>query len=454
MNTLTAALSGLACSAVLAHAPVVDDTTSVVRVNVTSQQHLEQLEAAGAEPLACRIGLGEQLFAVDTTFGEALAEEGAVIVERDLKAAIAASRATARGAGFFDDYQPWDQINIKLDELGADPIAEIVTIGDTIQQRTVRGLKIGSDAGGPKPAVLVNGTQHAREWISPAACMFLADMLVTEYGSDARITNILDKVDIYVIPVTNADGYVYSWADDENRFWRKNRRSNGAGSFGVDPNRNWAEAWGQFGSSGNPNSSIYRGPKPFSEPCTANLRDFILATPEIRGHIDVHNFAQLVLGVWAHTNDDAPDGETLLPLGEAMNTAIIAEHNSDFDFRTGEAGIGFAAGTMPDWTFAELGIMGWTYELRDQGQSGFLLPASQIVEASEECAAGVLRLAEQIAECPHDLNLDGVVNADDLAIFIGRWGNDRGLADTDLSGTVGSGDLAGLLAAWGSNCSL
>lgn len=453
MKSLLTALSGLVAAAALAHTPTVDETTAVVRVNVASYEHLEQLEAMGAEPLACRVGPGVQHFVADTLVAESLEKLGGVIVEHDVQAALERVHAGVRGGGFFDDYQPWDAINAKLDELALSPLAEIVIVGDTLEGRTVRGLKI-STGGGAKPAVMVNGAQHAREWISPASCMFFADKLINDYGTDAQITNVLNAVDFYVVPVTNADGYVYSWTPG-NRFWRKNRRSNGGGSFGVDPNRNWSEGWGlSSGSSGSSSSSIYRGPAPFSEPCTANLRDFILSVPEIRAHVDVHNFAQLVLGAWAYTNTSAPEAQTLIPLGQAQSDAMEGVHGTSFDARTGSGGIGLASGVAPDWSFGELGVMAWTYELRDTGQFGFQLPASQLVPAAEECVAGLLRLAEQMAFCPTDLNLDGVVDAGDLAIFLSRWDSDRGLGDTDLDGVIGSGDLASMLAAWGTTCPL
>lgn len=458
MKTLSASCVFLA-SVALGHGSAggvsgLGEGDSLIRVEVESWAELETLEKSGANPWSCRVGLGDQLFSMEAAAAAAMVARGeAEMVEADLRSAIEASlgEAATRGGGFFDSYQTWAAIDARLDDVATDPRVSIVEIGETLEGRMVRGVRVTADgSGAQKPAILINGGQHAREWISPAACMWLIDQLVAGYGLDAGVTAALDGVDIIVVPVANPDGYVYSWTND--RFWRKNRRPNGGSSFGVDPNRNWAEAWGGSGSSGFPGSQIYRGPAPFSEPCTANLRDFIFANPEIRAHIDVHNFAQLLLGAWAYTDSPAPFGETLLPLGEAINTAIVQENGANYDFRTGAGGIGFAAGSMPDWTFGELGILSWTLELRDTGQFGFLLPASQIVPTGEEATAGIVRLARQIAECPTDLNLDGTVDADDLAIVLARWGADRGLSDVDLSGTVDAGDLAGLLASWGQSC--
>ncbi len=50
---------------------------------------------------------------------------------------------------------------------------------------------------------------------------------------------------------------------------------------------------------------------------------------------------------------------------------------------------------------------------------------------------------------PADLNNDGFVNAGDLAILLGAWGNAGGPADINDDGTVNASDLSILLGAWG-----
>jgi hypothetical protein len=46
-----------------------------------------------------------------------------------------------------------------------------------------------------------------------------------------------------------------------------------------------------------------------------------------------------------------------------------------------------------------------------------------------------------------DLNCDGAVNAQDLAVLLSNWGG-SGAADLNGDGTVGAQDLAILLGAW------
>ena len=75
--------------------------------------------------------------------------------------------------------------------------------------------------------------------------------------------------EIYVMPVVNADGYVYnsdSGGDTAN--WRKNRRCPVPPYIGIDLNRNFGYKWGfdNQGSTNNPWDETYRGPSAFSEP--------------------------------------------------------------------------------------------------------------------------------------------------------------------------------------------
>lgn len=48
-----------------------------------------------------------------------------------------------------------------------------------------------------------------------------------------------------------------------------------------------------------------------------------------------------------------------------------------------------------------------------------------------------------------DLNNDGFVNAQDLAILLGAWGTSNALADINADGIVNAQDLARVLSAWG-----
>lgn len=81
--------------------------------------------------------------------------------------------------------------------------------------------------------------------------------------------------------------------------WRKNRRDNGNGSFGVDLNRNWGFLWGlnDQGSSPDPWSNTYRGTAPFSEPETEAMRQFINAH-DFSVIVNYHSSGDMYLKPW------------------------------------------------------------------------------------------------------------------------------------------------------------
>lgn len=60
--------------------------------------------------------------------------------------------------------------------------------------------------------------------------------------------------------------------------WRKNRKRATAFCSGIDLNRNYGYKWGGAGTSNNPCSDIYRGTGAFSEPETAAVKNFFLAS--------------------------------------------------------------------------------------------------------------------------------------------------------------------------------
>lgn len=235
----------------------------------------------------------------------------------------------------------------------------------------------------PRNYVMVGGI-HAREWISPAVCMHLAHKLVDTFlQSETLFSEMLtDKIGVWIIPSINPDGYRYSWTND--RYWRKNRRNNGGGSYGVDLNRNFAKAWGGAGSSGNPGSETYRGPSAFSEPETYGLRDFCQTLPNLKAMIDWHSYGQYILWPWSYTTTPAPDDAWLRTIGNAMRDSMLAHGGATYEAGQGSVTLYIASGTSKDWFYDVFRAASYTIELRDTGQYGFVLPTNQITPTQDE----------------------------------------------------------------------
>lgn|GEM_PF-6331597 len=360
--------------------------------------------------------------------------------------------ATIAQAEWYDSYKNLSSVYGRLDQFEIDhsELVSSFSIGQSYEGREIRGIKI-SGSGGTKqnrPAVLLNGTLHAREWISPMTNMYAAEQLLGQYGTNSDIRSLLDEVDFYVIPVVNPDGYEYSWASPSNRFWRKNRRVNGNGSFGVDLNRNWGVGWGlNSGSSGNSFSDIYRGTAPFSEPETQALRDFYFGHQNLVANIDFHSFSQLILGPFGYTSVTEPaDAALLMSIAEQMSTAIEGVHGETY-VPESASDLYLASGISTDWVYENQNVYSYTIELRPDGPlrlSSFALPETQILPTVEEVFAGVLHLGQVTAALAHgDFNYDQQYDSSDLdALTAGILsGTSKAEYDVDGDATVSTADV-------------
>lgn len=317
----------------------------------------------------------------------------------DVDAVAAAERArieaaeVARPGNWFAEYRDYETVDAYLDVLAArrPDLARVEPLGSSTNGRRIRALRLSAAEGDAK-AIVLNGGQHAREWISVMVSTCVADRMIAGYDTDPRIRTVLDERVVWVAPVINPDGYVHSWESD--RYWRKNR----AEPYGVDLNRNWSVGFGGRGSSSNRRSQIYRGPHAFSEPETRALRDLIAREPVV-AHIDFHSFGQMILYPWGYTKKPSPDRDRFAALGDAMASAIAGTHGERYKLMSA-AELYAAGGTALDWSYEEGGAFGFTIELRPTGGSGFVLPPEQIVPTCDEGLAAVLALVERVEDGP------------------------------------------------------
>jgi len=251
-----------------------------------------------------------------------------------------------------------------------------------------------------KPVILIDGGIHAREWVSPASVMYMASEIVKD-------ATLLDNIEWKLIPCLNPDGYIYSWTAD--RLWRKNRSCNQADrkkggpcqtvSRGTDLNRNFGYKWGVSGSSGFSFSEIYRGEKEFSEPESQALRDTVLRVKDrLKGYVSVHSYGQMILHPWGYTDGDHPDHAKLEKMGQRMSDAMLQVHGERYTVGSAAQVLYSAAGGSDDWV-SSLGVpYSYTFELRDQGATGFILPPHLIQPTVTETYFGIRALAEGIIE--------------------------------------------------------
>ncbi len=128
-----------------------------------------------------------------------------------------------------------------------------------LEGRYIYALKISDNVSidEDEPEVLYMGNHHAREIMSVDIPLRFAQYLLANYGTDPDVTAMVNEREIYFVPMVNPDGHVYvelNHSGDSDYWWRKNRRRNYDGSYGVDLNRNYGYMWGydNIGSSPMP----------------------------------------------------------------------------------------------------------------------------------------------------------------------------------------------------------
>lgn len=155
-----------------------------------------------------------------------------------------------------------------------------------------------------------------------------------------------------------------------------------------------------LGTSSNPDSEIYKGPSAGSEPEVVSIGRFIQRQVGLVAGIDVHSYGALVLRSFGWTAEPSPDEETLKPIGDIIADRMSNVANMPYDSeRSGE--LYPASGAMDDWMYEKALITGMTFELRDKGYYGFLLPPNQIVAGGNELVEGIITLAEQLPMKKH-----------------------------------------------------
>ena len=313
----------------------------------------------------------------------------------------------------FPCYRTITEVYARLDEIAAayPNLVEKITIGYSYENRPLRVLKLTNKAtSGTKPRFFVMANIHGRELITPETALVYIEYIVNNYGTSADITWLLDSQEIYVLASSNPDGHVKNEPGLPWTWWRKNVHPYGScapDSIGVDLNRNHSFKWTGSGSSTDPCDDTYRGPSEASEPETAVVQSYIRSLfPDQRGPgdtdpapdtatgvmITLHSYSNLVLWPWGWTTTAAPNSTGLAALGRKM---------ASFNGYTAQQSVGLypTNGTTDDWSYGELGIASYTFEIGSSGD-GFY-PACSRYDALIQPNISALIYAAKVSRTPY-----------------------------------------------------
>lgn len=230
-----------------------------------------------------------------------------------------------------------------------------------------------------EPEGLYTALHHAREPGSLSQLIFYMWYLLENYQSDANIRNLVDNTELYFIPCVNPDGYIYNEniQPSGGGMWRKNRRDNGDGTFGIDLNRNYGYQWAydDTGSSPNSSSAVYRGPQPFSEPETQNVRDFCLQH-NFQLALNHHTFGNLLVYPWGYDNQLTADSLVFSEFAGLMT------RENNYLYGTGNQTVGYSTnGDADDWLYGEQVLKNKIISMTPESGAnslGFWAPANSI----------------------------------------------------------------------------
>jgi hypothetical protein len=220
-----------------------------------------------------------------------------------------------------------------------------------------------------RPQVLFVATHHAREWVATEMAMRLVKHLTDNYGSDARVTEILDTSQVWILPVANPDGYQYTF--DHERLWRKNLRDNDnngeiTAADGVDLNRNFDAHWGldDEGSSPILADYTYRGPAANSEPETQALIDF-MDEHSFKFAISYHTYGDLILYPWGwQVQTPCFDDPIFVAQAGTDENPAIRDSILDIGYDPGVgADLYTTNGDFTDWSYSVARVPSHTVEL-------------------------------------------------------------------------------------------
>ncbi|OGU76925.1 MAG: hypothetical protein A2V93_00375 [Ignavibacteria bacterium RBG_16_34_14] len=146
--------------------------------------------------------------------------------------------------GLWDSYPPYDAYINMMYQFESDysSICKVVDAGNTVQGRKILFVKISDNVNEreTEPQFMYSSTMHGDETTGFVLMLRLIDSLLSSYGNDTRITNLVNNIEIWINPNANPDGTYHGGNNTVNGATRYNANN-------KDLNRNFPDpAEGQY----------------------------------------------------------------------------------------------------------------------------------------------------------------------------------------------------------------
>ncbi len=322
-----------------------------------------------------------------------------------LKGLVTASKGLAPGQEKMDErYLNPAKVEQKLKALNAQfpQWTRLEQIGTSLQGRAIWALLLSTTPNArdarnlEKPSLIFDGMHHARELMTSEIVMDVAEsVLGTLARKDRQWSPVLERWNIWVVPMLNVDGNNIVWT--QNSMWRKNARGDGKNTFGVDINRNYSFNWNKCnGSSGSQGGQDYRGPSGGSEPETQALMKLgQLVQPT--ASLSYHSYSELVL--YPYGCRGVVTGENALISKVATEVAKILP--SDDGRGTYTPGTPWQLlysvdGDSMSYMFGEFGALALTFEVNQEFQPSYDIKAATVAKHRKAWAYFLNRIDQNL----------------------------------------------------------
>ena len=249
-----------------------------------------------------------------------------------------------------DNYPSFDEITVRLKNLAKNhpDICQLYNIGLSVENHPLWFVKISDNVTHEEdePEVKYISSMHGDEPLGMFFCLNFMDRLLENYGKDERMTNFVNTMEIWVMPLMNPDGYVHHQ--------RENRQ-------GYDLNR-------EFPDRVDDNNNTTSG-RPIEVQHVMNLefKHSSILSANLHGGTMVVNYPYdsdfNPSARYSATPDDTLFRE--MALSYSLNNPSM-KNSTDFDLGiTNGVDWYFVYGGMQDWSYVWMGCMEVTIELWD-----------------------------------------------------------------------------------------
>jgi hypothetical protein len=274
-------------------------------------------------------------------------------------------------------------------------ITQLYSIGKSEQGRDIWCLRITDNpqVHEAEPSLAYLSTFHGNEPVGAEMSLYFINQLLSNYGTNSRISQLVNNVDISIVPLLNPDGFVAGTREN---------------AHGYDLNRSFPE-----GSPPNNFGNVLDGPSMSLAGRPAEVRNTMqwMAANRFTLSANFHTGALVVNYPYDNdghgsVNSPCPDDALFKQISETYSSHNAPMWNSPYfphGITNGAAWYAVSGG-LQDWTYRYLGENAVTIELSDT----FKPPQSQLPTLWSQNQESMLSFAETCEMGVHGLMLDSV----------------------------------------------